>query len=152
MNIRVERLPRFSQNELGYNDMLRDLGYLFGLQPGAKHRGLEVTQQVENGGKRFVQLWGEGGVIVSLFDSPQDKYSHFSVVIGGVDGFEKAVDEYLFGGERDFSKKCNIVIDSDLGNNSYGIHFIAEDYLFAGKSHKNGVHIDFGYAKRFKGL
>ena len=145
-------LYRFSQNELGYNDMLRDLGYLFGLQPGAKHWGLEVTQQVENGGKRFVQLWGEGGVVVSLFDSPQDKYSHFSVVIGGVDGFEKAVDEYLFGGERDFSKKCNIVIDSDLGNNSYGIHFIAEDYLFAGKSHKNGVHIDFGYAKRFKGL
>lgn len=142
-------LYRFSQNELGYNDMLCDLGYLFNFKPGEKQWGLEVTQQSEKNGKRFVQLWGEGGILVSIFDSPQEKYCHFSVVIGGVEGFERAVNEYHFGGEKDFAKRCNIIIDSDLSDNSYGIHFTTEDYFYAGKKHKDGVHIDFGYTKRF---
>ena len=87
-----------------------------------------------------------------LFDSPADKYCHMSIIIGGTDGFEQAVNEYLFGGEKDFAKKCNIVINSDLSGNSYGIHFTEDEYFFAGKSHKNGVHIDFGYARKFTGL
>lgn len=145
-------LYRFSQNEQGYNDMLRDLGYMFNLKLGEKHNGLEVTQQSENNGKRFVQLWGEGGILMHLLDSPADKYCHMSIIIGGTDGFEQAVNEYLFGGEKDFAKKCNIVINSDLSGNSYGIHFTEDEYFFAGKSHKNGVHIDFGYARKFTGL
>jgi hypothetical protein len=71
-----------------------------------------------------------------------------SIIIGGVSGFEQAVNEYRFGGEKDFAKRCNIVIDSDLRNNSYGIHFVNDEYFYAGKSHKNGVHIDFGYARK----
>ena len=145
-------LYRFSHNEQGYNDMLSDLGWIFGLEPGEKHWNLEVTQRSENNGKRFVQLWGEGGVLVCLFDSPADKYCHFSVIVGGVSGFEKAVNEYFFGGERDLAKKYNIIIDSDLSNNSYGIHFTSDDYFYAGRSHKNGVHIDFGYARKFTEL
>ncbi len=142
-------LYRFSQNEKGYNQMLSDLGYFFNLKLGEKHNGLEVTQQSENNGKRFVQLWGEGGVLMCIFDSPVDKHCHMSIIIGGVSGFEQAVNEYCFGGEKDFAKKCNIIIDSDLRDNSYGIHFVNDEYLYAGKSHKNGVHIDFGYARIF---
>jgi hypothetical protein len=97
-------------------------------------------------------LWGEGGISVCLFDSPADKYCHFSVVVGGTDAFEKAVNEYAFGGERGFAEKCNIIIDSDLSNNSYGIHFTTDDYFHAGRTHRNGVHIDFGYARMFKGV
>lgn len=145
-------LYRFSHNEQGYNDMLRDLGWIFGLEPGEKHWNLEVTQRSENNGKRFVQLWGEGGVLVCIFDSPAEKYCHFSVIVGGVSGFEKAVNEYFFGGERDFANKCNIIIDSDLSDNSYGIHFTADDYFYAGKMHRNGVHVDFGYARKFTGV
>lgn len=145
-------LYRFSHNEQGYNDMLSDLGWIFGLEPGEKHWNLEVTQRSENNGKRFVQLWGEGGVLVCLFDSPAGKYCHFSVIVGGVSGFEKAVNEYFFGGERDLAKKYNIIINSDLSNNSYGIHFTSDDYFYAGRSHKNGVHIDFGYARKFTEL
>lgn len=138
-------LYRFSHNEQGYNDMLSDLGWIFGLEPGEKHWNLEVTQRSENNGKRFVQLWGEGGVLVCLFDSPAEKYCHFSAIVGGVSGFEKAVNEYFFGGERDFANKCNIIIDSNLSDNSYGIHFTADDYSHAGKMYGNGVHVDFGY-------
>jgi hypothetical protein len=145
-------LYRFSYNEQGYNDMLSDLGWIFGLEPGEKHWNLEVTQRSENNGKRFVQLWGEGGILVCLLDSPAEKYCHFSVIVGGVSGFEKAVNEYFFGGERDLAKKYNIIIDSDLSNNSYGIHFASDDYFYAGRSHKNGVHIDFGYARKFTEL
>jgi hypothetical protein len=72
-----------------------------------------------------------------------------SIIVGGVSGFEHAVNEYCFGGEKDFAKRYNIVIDSDLSNNSYGIHFVNDEYFYAGKSHKNGVHIDFGYARMF---
>lgn len=145
-------LYRFSQNEKGYKQMLADLGYFFSLKLGEMHNGLEAIQQSENNGKRFVQLWGEGGILMCIFDSPADKYCHMSIIIGGTDGFEQAVNEFVFGGEKDFAKKCNIIINSDLSNNSYGIHFTEDEYFFAGKPHKNGVHIDFGYARRFTGV
>lgn len=142
-------LYSFSQNENGYNEMLREYDNLFRCELGEKVMGLEVTQCSENNGKRFVQLWGEGGILMCVYDSPVEKYCHMSIIIGGVSGFEQAVNEYCFGGEKDFAKRYNIVIDSDLSNNSYGIHFVNGEYFYAGKLHKNGVHIDFGYARKF---
>lgn len=142
-------LYSFSQNENGYNEMLRDFGDFFRRKPGEKVRGLEVTQNSENNGTRFVQLWGEGDILMCIYDSPAEKYCHMSIIVGGVSGFEQAVNEYCFGGEKDFAKRYNIVIDSDLSNNSYGIHFVNDEYFYAGKSHKNGLHIDFGYARKF---
>ena len=139
----------FPHTEEGYNEIMREFDYLFKLETGDKVYDLEVTQQSKNNGKRFVQLWGEGGILMCLLDSPADKYCHMSIIIGGVTGFEQAVNEYVFGGEKDFAKKCNIIIDSDLSDNSYGIHFTDKEYFCAGKSHKNGVHIDFGYARKF---
>ena len=142
-------LYSFSQNENGYNEMLMEYGDLFRRKLGDKVHGLEVTQCSENNGKRFVQLWGEGSILMCVYDSPADKCCHMSIIVGGVTAFEQAVNEYHFGGEKDFAKKCNIVIDSDLGDNSYGIHFITDEYFYAGRSHRNGVHIDFGYFKKF---
>ena len=142
-------LYRFSQSETGYNDMLSDLGFLFELEIGAKYKNLEVTQQGVNNGNRFVQLWGEGGVLMCLIDVPAEKYCHMSIMIGGTTGFEQAVNNYNFGGETGFAEKCNIIIDSDLSDNSYGIHFTEDEYFYAGKSHRNGVHIDFRYFEKY---
>lgn len=138
-------LYRHSKNEMGYKDMLSDLGFLFKLELGDTYRNLKVTQQSERNGKRFVQLYGEGRILMCVFDSPEDKYCHMSILIGGGGGFEQAVNEYIIGGERDFAEKCNIIINSDLSDGSGGIHFTTDEYFFAGKSHKNGVHIDFRY-------
>ena len=138
-------LYRHSKNEMGYKDMLSDLGFLFNLELGDTYRNLKVTQQSEREGKRFVQLYGDGRILMCVFDSPEDKYCHMSILIGGGGGFEQAVNEYVFGGERDIAKKCNIIINSDLSGNSCSIHFTTDEYFFAGKSHKNGVHIDFRY-------
>ena len=138
-------LYRFSKSEEGYKDMLSDLGFLFKLELGDTYRNLKVTQQSERNGKRFVQLYGEGGILMCVFDSPADHYCHMSILVGGGGGFEQAVNEYVFGGERDIATRCNIIINSDLSGNSCGIHFTTDEYFFAGKSHKNGVHIDFRY-------
>ena len=138
-------LYRFSKSEEGYKDMLSDLGFLFKLELGDTYRNLKVTQQSERNGKRFVQLYGEGGILMCVFDSPADHYCHMSILVGGGGGFEQAVNEYVFGGERDIATRCNIIINSDLSDNSCGIHFTTDEYFFAGKSHKNGVHIDFRY-------
>ena len=138
-------LYRHSKNEAGYKDMLRDLGFFFKLEQGETYRNLKVTQQSERNGKRFVQLYGEGGILMCVFDSPADHYCHMSILIGGGGGFEQAVNEYVFGGERDIATRCNIIINSDLSGDSCGIHFTTDEYFFAGKSHKNGVHIDFRY-------
>ena len=138
-------LYRHSKNEAGYKDMLSDLGFLFKLELGDTYRNLKVTQQSEREGKRFVQLYGEGRILMCVFDSPEDKYCHMSILIGGGGGFEQAVNEYVFGGERDFATRCNIIINSDLSDGSGDIHFTTDEYFFAGKSHKNGVHIDFRY-------
>ena len=138
-------LYRFSKSEDGYKDMLSDLGFLFKLELGDTYRNLKVTQQSERNGKRFVQLYGEGGILMCVFDSPADHYCHMSILVGGGGGFEQAVNEYVFGGERDIATRCNIIINSDLSGNSCGIHFTTDEYFFAGKSHKNGVHIDFRY-------
>ena len=142
-------LYRFSQSETGYNDMLCDLGFLFELELGAMYRNLEVTQQSVNNGNRFVQLWGEGGVLMCLIDVPTEKYCHMSIMIGGTTGFEQAVNNYNFSGETGFAEKCNIIIDSDLSNGSYGIHFTDDEYFYAGKLHRNGVHIDFRYFEKY---
>ena len=138
-------LYRFSKSEDGYKDMLSDLGFLFKLELGDTYRNLKVTQQSERNGKRFVQLYGEGGILMCVFDSPADHYCHMSILVGGGGGFEQAVNEYVFGGERDIATRCNIIINSDLSGDSCGIHFTTDEYFFAGKSHKNGVHIDFRY-------
>ena len=138
-------LYRFSKSEEGYKDMLSDLGFLFKFELGDTYRNLKVTQQSERNGKRFVQLYGEGGILMCVFDSPADHYCHMSILVGGGGGFEQAVNEYVFGGERDIATRCNIIINSDLSDNSCGIHFTTDEYFFAGKSHKNGVHIDFRY-------
>ena len=138
-------LYRFSKSEAGYKDMQSDLGFLFKLELGDTYRNLKVTQQSERNGKRFVQLYGEGGILMCVFDSPTDHYCHMSILIGGGGGFEQAVNEYVFGGERDIATRCNIIINSDLSGDSCGIHFTTDEYFFAGKSHKNGVHIDFRY-------
>ena len=138
-------LYRFSKSEEGYKDMLSDLGFLFKLELGDTYRNLKVTQQSERNGKRFVQLYGEGGILMCVLDSPADHYCHMSILVGGGGGFEQAVNEYVFGGERDIATRCNIIINSDLSGDSCGIHFTTDEYFFAGKSHKNGVHIDFRY-------
>ena len=138
-------LYRFSKSEVGYKDMLADLGFLFKLELGDTYRNLKVTQQSERNGKRFVQLYGEGGILMCVFDSPADHYCHMSILVGGGGGFEQAVNEYVFSGERDIATRCNIIINSDVADGSGGIHFTADEYFFAGKSHQNGVHIDFKY-------
>ena len=134
-------LYRFSKSEVGYKDMLSDLDFLFKLELGDTYRNLKVTQQSERNGKRFVQLYGEGGILMCVLDSPADHYCHMSILVGGSGGFEQAVNEYVIGGEREIATRCNIIINSD----SCGIHFTTDEYFFAGKSHKNGVHIDFCY-------
>ncbi|MBQ2434804.1 MAG: hypothetical protein II269_01570 [Bacteroidaceae bacterium] len=138
-------LYRHSKNEVGYKDMLSDLGFLFKLELGDTYKNLKVTQQSEREGKRFVQLYGEGGILMCVFDSSEDKYCHMSILVGGAGGFEQAVNEYVIGGERDFATRCNIIINSDVADGSGGIHFTTDEYFFAGKSHQNGVHIDFKY-------
>ena len=138
-------LYRFSKSEVGYKDMLSDLGFLFKLELGDTYRNLKVTQQSEREGKRFVQFYGEGGILMCVFDSPADHYCHMSILVGGTGGFEQAVNEYVIGGERGFATRCNIIINSDVADGSGGIHFTTDEYFFAGKSHQNGVHIDFRY-------
>ena len=138
-------LYRHSKNEVGYRDMLSDLGFLFNLELGDTYKNLKVTQQSEREGKRFVQLYGEGGILMCVFDSSEDKYCHMSILVGGAGGFEQAVNEYVIGGERDFATRCNIIINSDVADGSGSIHFTTDEYFFAGKSHQNGVHIDFKY-------
>lgn len=138
-------LYRHSKNEVGYRDMLSDLGFLFKLELGDTYKNLKVTQQSEREDKRFVQLYGEGGILMCVFDSSEDKYCHMSILVGGAGGFEQAVNEYVIGGERDFATRCNIIINSDLSGDSGGIHFTTDEYFFAGKSHKSGVHINFRY-------
>lgn len=138
-------LYRHSNNEVGYRDMLSDLGFLFKLELGDTYKNLKVTQQSEREGKRFVQLYGEGGILMCVFDSSEDKYCHMSILVGGTGGFEQAVNEYVIGGERDIATRCNIIINSDVADGSGGIHFTTDEYFFAGKSHQNGVHIDFKY-------
>ncbi len=143
-------LYRFSLNDAGYDDMLSDLGLLLGLEEGDTYKNLEVLQQItRSDGKRLVQLFGEGGVIMCLYDSPVDKYCHMSIQVGGGE-FGNAVNDYAFGGERNIAEKCNVIIDCNQNNNLYGIHFTTDEYWFAGKSHTNGVHIDFGYSDKLK--
>ena len=139
-------LCRFSQNEKGYNKMIADLGDLFSLGLNGKYHNLEVVQNSERGGKHFVQLFGEGDVMMCVFDSPADKYCHMSIIIG-YDAFQQAVNECIMGDERDIAKNCNIIITDDFSHR-LGIQFCDTEYQHLGNNYKSGVHIDFGYARK----
>ena len=139
-------LCRFSQNEKGYNKMKADFETLFTLGLEGKFHNLEVVQNSERNGKRFVQLYGEGDIMMCVFDSPTDKYCHMSIIIG-YDAFQQAVNESVMGDERDIAKKCNIIITDDFSHR-LGIQFCDKEYQHLGKNYKNGVHIDFGYARK----
>ena len=139
-------LCRFSQNEKGYKKMIADFDDLFTLGLDSKYHNLEVTHSTEVNGKRFVQLYGEGDILMCVYDSPAEKYCHMSIIVG-YDAFEQAVNECVMGNERDIAKKCNIIINDDFSHR-FGIQFTNSEYLNLGKKYKSGVHINFGYAKK----
>lgn len=137
-------LYRKSETPKGYNDMLADLKPLFDLEFEEKYNNLEVTQksQRETSGNRFLRLYGEGDISIYLLDCPKEKLCLMAIVIGQSD-FKKAVNDYRVGGEKNIADRYNIIISEN------GIRFTTEEYFFSPKKHKNGLHIDFGLARKF---
>lgn len=137
-------LYRKSIDEKGYNLMLADIGHLFNLKLGESHKNMKVTQNSrrESNGNRFVRLYGEDGTTLYLLDLPGEQQCLMTIIIGHED-FENAVNDCKVGEEENIADKYNIII------NENGIRFSNEEYYYYPKKHKNGVHIDFGFAIKY---
>lgn len=137
-------LYRKSLSPKGYNEMLADLKPLFDLEFEEKYHNLEVTQKSrrETSGNRFLRLYGEGDISIYLLDCPKEKQCLMAILIGPRD-FKKAVNDCTIGRQKNIADRYNIII------NENGIRFTTEEYYFAPREHKSGVHIDFDIANKY---
>lgn len=124
--------------------MLADLKPLFDLEFEEKYHNLEVTQKSrrETSGNRFLRLYGEGDISIYLLDCPKERQCLMAILIGPRD-FKKAVNDCTIGGQKNIADRYNIII------NENGIRFTTEEYYFAPRKHKSGVHIDFDIANKY---
>lgn len=96
----------------GYNDMINALEPIFNIGMGDCYKNLKVTQRLVRDGYRYVQLYGDAGVLVYIMDSFEEKYCQIFITIG-VDAFAHAVNACTIGGEANIADNCNIAISEN---------------------------------------
>ena len=93
----------------GYNDMMNDLRRIFNTPMGENYKNLKVTQRVARNGYRYVQLYGDAGVLVYMMESSEEKYCQIFITIGA-DAFAHAVNACTIGGEANIADNYNVTI------------------------------------------
>lgn len=131
-------LYRKSLSAEGYKDMLRDLEPFFALKMGDRYNNMKVTNRFDYpDGKRFVQLYGDRGVFMCVYDSPADYDCSMSITVGTDDDFTAIVNSYGFDDESTLADKFKIVIGDK------GVKFIEKTT----SNKESGVCFDFEYYK-----
>ena len=86
----------------------------FALNVGERYENLKVTNRITTpDGKRFVQLYGDREIIMSIYDSPADNYCFMNITIGHDSAFEAFLNAFTFDGEDKIAAKYRIVINED---------------------------------------
>lgn len=106
-------LYAFAKSESTYRIMTDVFGFLFDLDLKDVHNGLKVIQRSDRNGKRFIQFYGEGNVMLTVLDVPATNYFVMTVTIGSEKDFEDAVNAYSINGEIGLAKKSIIVLNQD---------------------------------------
>ena len=107
-------LFRKSTSPAGYKEMLTSLSPFFALNVGERYENLKVTNRITTpDGKRFVQLYGDREIIMSIYDSPADNYCFMNITIGHDSAFEAFLNAFTFDGEDKIAAKYRIVINED---------------------------------------
>lgn len=106
-------LYAFAKNKSTYRTMSDAFGFLFDLGLKDVYNGLKVIQRIDRNGKRFVQFYGEGNVMLTVLDIPATDYFIMTVTIGSEKNFEDAVNAYSINGKSDISKKNIITLGQE---------------------------------------
>ena len=96
----------------GYNDMMNDLRRIFNTPMGENYKNLKVTQRVARNGYRYVQLYGDAGVLVYMMESSEEKYCQIFITIGA-EAFTHAVNACTMGGETNIADNYSITISEN---------------------------------------
>ncbi len=132
-------LYRKSLTPEGYKDVISDLEPFFTLQSGEWYRNMRLVNRIDSpDGSRFVQLYADRAVFMSIYDSPADNYCCMSIVQGDEEVFAALVDDYSFEGESNLASENRIVI----GDN--GVRFIDSKEVDGAC----GISFDFEYYKK----
>ena len=106
-------LYAIAKSESTYNIMTDVFGFLFDLDLKDVHNGLKVIQRSDRNGKRFIQLYGEGNVMLTILDIPATNYLVMTVTIGSERDFEDAVNAYSINGGTGIANKSIIVLNQN---------------------------------------
>ena len=117
-------------------------GFLFDLGLKDVYNGFKVIQRCDRNGKRFVQLYGEGNVMLTVLDIPATDYFIMTVTVGGEKDFEEAVNTYSINSETGIAQKNIIILNQD------GIDVRLNNSNVEGNE-QNGVRFHFGLKEMF---
>ena len=135
-------LYAFAKSESRYKIMTDVFGYLFDLDLKDVYNGLKVIQRSDRNGKRFIQFYGEGNVMLTMLDVPEMNYFVMTVTIGSVKDFENAVNAYSINGETGIAQKCIVILDRNGIDVRLSNSCVEDDG-------RNGVRFHFGLKEMF---
>ena len=135
-------LYAFAKSESTYRIMTETFGFLFDFDLKDVYEGLKVIQRSDRNGKRFVQFYGDGNVMLTVLDVPAMDYFIMTVAIGSEKDFKNAVNAYSINGKTDISNKSVII----LNQNGIDVRLNESD---AENGQQNGVRFGFGLKEMF---
>ena len=135
-------LYAFAKSESRYKVMTDVFGHLFDLGLKDVYNGFKVIQRCDRNGKRFVQLYGEGNVMLTVLDIPATDYFLMTVTVGGEKDFEEAVNTYSINSETGIAQKNIIILNQD------GID-VRLNNSNVEENEQNGVRFHFGLKEMF---
>ena len=104
-------LYALAKGESRYKMMTDAFGHLFDLALKDVYSGLKVIQRSSRNGKRYIQLYGDGNVMLTILDVPATNYFAMTVTIGSAIDFENAVNAYSINGETGIAQKSIVILD-----------------------------------------
>ena len=104
-------LYALAKGESRYKMMTDAFGHLFDLALKDVYSGLKVIQSSSRNGKRYIQLYGDGNVMLTILDVPATNYFAMTVTIGSAIDFENAVNAYSINGETGIAQKSIVILD-----------------------------------------
>ena len=135
-------LYAFAKSKSTYRIMTDAFGFLFDLGLKDVYNGFKVIQRCDRNGKRFVQLYGEGNVMLTVLDIPATDYFIMTVTVGGEKDFEEAVNTYSINSETGIAQKNIIILNQD------GID-VRLNNSNVEENEQNGVQFHFGLKEMF---
>ena len=139
-------IHRRSTTAEGYERMKNDLQqffYLDGKNKSHRYKGFNTIERIDTDEYCFLHLY-DGTTTILIYDSRAEKYCQMDIIVGGVELFNKAVNDVSIEGGNGHGTKGNVIIcDGDVES-------VDGEVEINGVTYDSGVHFRTGYMENLK--